>query len=93
MKKFSGRHTAENVKNEIEAIVNRYNFNKNKIVCIVTDEGSNFVKLFSLEHTPLSINTQYEFENDLSDDDNDSENDDDANEQDDIYLPIFVLLS
>ena len=44
--KMIGAHTAENVKAAIELIVNTFEFNKSKLSSIVTDEGSNLLRLF-----------------------------------------------
>ena len=44
LRKMNGAHTAENIKEAVEAIVNQYEFDKSKIRGVVSDEGSNFVK-------------------------------------------------
>ena len=41
-----GKHSAENCKLAIETIVNFFDFNKSKITAVVTDEGSNLLRLF-----------------------------------------------
>ena len=46
MIKMPGAHNAENIKKAIESIINKIKFNKNKIVAVVTDEGSNLLRLF-----------------------------------------------
>ncbi len=39
-------HSAEESKKALEKIINKYNFDKNKIKAVVSDQGSNFVRLF-----------------------------------------------
>jgi hypothetical protein len=39
-------HNAENIKECIESMVNRFEFSKDKIVATVSDEGSAYVRLF-----------------------------------------------
>lgn len=46
MNKMPGNHTAEYIKESIESMVNKFEFNKAKIVATVTDEGSAYVRLF-----------------------------------------------
>ena len=60
MEEMNSRHKAENIQVKVEEILNQYEFDKSKIVSIVTDEGSNFLKLFSsLENELLCIISFY----------------------------------
>ena len=46
MERMEGRHTAEQIRVQIQNIVNRLEFEKGKIVSVTTDEDSNFCRLF-----------------------------------------------
>ena len=70
MVKMSGSHNAENIKKAIEIIINKLNFNKAKISAVVTDEGSNLLRLFKqiedkffIEASPNEEDDQEEGEN------------------------------
>ena len=56
MIKMPGVHNAENIKIAIESIINRLDFNKAKISSVVTDEGSNMLRLFKQINDSLYIN-------------------------------------
>jgi hypothetical protein len=60
MKEMGVRHTAENIKIRIEEIVNEFDFDKSKIHAIVSDEGSNFLKLFKYQEEYLNSRTREE---------------------------------
>lgn len=55
MEEMSGRHTAENVKVGIESIVNKFDFNKSKIVSVSHDEGKNLLRLFKQRIYELAV--------------------------------------
>lgn len=46
VERMFGAHSAENIKSGTERIVNKYNFNKSKIISVVCDEGRNLLRLF-----------------------------------------------
>lgn len=46
MTPMPGRHDAEHIKIAVEEIINRFNFDKSKLVGITTDEGSSMLRLF-----------------------------------------------
>lgn len=83
--KMDCSHSAENIKIIIEQLVNKYKFDKKKINSIVTDEGSNLLKLFKqldsefcLFDEPLDDEDDEDYlDEDESDDDEDSDDDDD----------------
>jgi hypothetical protein len=85
MVKMPGSHNAENIKKAIEIIINKLNFNKAKISAVVTDEGSNLLRLFKqiedkffIEASPNEEDDQEEGENN---DDKEQENDDDEEDE------------
>ena len=39
-------HNAENIKEAIEAMINKFEFDKSKIIATVSDEGSAYLRLF-----------------------------------------------
>jgi hypothetical protein len=83
---MKGPHNAENIKVGIEAIVNNLDFNKAKITSIVTDEGSNLLRLFKqIEgqelYIPIEENNNEEVEN--IDEDENVENDEIASNDED----------
>lgn len=41
-----GRHDADNIKIAVEEIINRFDFDKSKLIGITTDEGSSMLRLF-----------------------------------------------
>jgi len=43
--RMPGRHNAENIGEALEQMINEVNFDKNKIIAFVTDEGSSLVRL------------------------------------------------
>ena len=56
MTTMRGRHNAENVKLAIERVVNKFKFDKSKLTAVVTDEGSNLLRLFkSLDQKTASL--------------------------------------
>jgi hypothetical protein len=65
MKEMGASHTAENVKERIESIVKEYKFDYSIIKAFVSDEGSNFVRLFAAQENILSL--------DDNEDDNESQ--------------------
>jgi len=44
--RFTGTHSYDRIAVELNKIIARFNIPKEKIVCVVTDNGSNFVKAF-----------------------------------------------
>ena len=57
MTRMQGKHNAENVKFAIESIINPFSFDKAKITAVVTDEGSNLLRLFKSldQQSPLYL--------------------------------------
>lgn len=97
IKRMKGEHKAENLLLAIEEIVNSYDFDKSKITSIVTDEGSNYVRLFKAEdEEPLFIEDEEisEYKDDdrseSSDDDNEIDSDDDNENNAEIDLNSIV---
>lgn len=43
--RMPGRHNSENIGEALEQMINEFNFDKNKIIAFVTDEGSSLVRL------------------------------------------------
>ena len=56
METLNAEHKSENVAEAINKIVNNYEFDKSKINATVSDEGSNFVKLFKYQDSDLTFN-------------------------------------
>jgi hypothetical protein len=48
MRRAIGSVTAENLKGGIEAILNKFAFDKKKILSVTADEGRNILRLFKL---------------------------------------------
>lgn len=48
MKELTGRHTAHNLKEEVETVLEEYNINKKQIYSITTDNGRNMIKAVDL---------------------------------------------
>lgn len=46
MKRVIGKITAENLKMTTEILINKFKFDKKKILSVTTDEGRNFLRLF-----------------------------------------------
>lgn len=91
--KMECTHTADNIKNLIELLVNKYKFDKKKLNGIVTDEGSNLLKLFKqLESEfcmfidPLNEEEDEDYVYVEEDEDEDEEDDDDDDENEDVDL-------
>ena len=76
MIKMPGSHNAENIKSAIETIINEIKFNKAKISAVVTDEGSNLLRLFK------QIDASYYI--DLPQDDDIEEKSSEEEDQDDV---------
>ena len=100
LKRMSGPHNAENIKDTIESIVNEYNFNKNKIVAVVCDEGSAFVRLFkqllhSLDEETLEteLTTAFEEEEEQEQQLQQTEEEQHAPNFDSVDTEIRVLLN
>lgn len=51
MRRAIGSVTAENIKAGMEAILNKFAFDKNKILSVTADEGRNILRLFRLRKT------------------------------------------
>jgi hypothetical protein len=72
---FNDRHTGENVKNIVQKVLNSYDYDFDKIIRIITDNGSNMIKAFkqlktnenlkkiSIDENNENIMTQIYFEN------------------------------
>lgn len=57
MRPVIGSVTAENIKAGIEAIINKFSFDKKKIYSVTADEGRNILRLFKLRtNVPQSKN-------------------------------------
>lgn len=54
MKRMPGSHSAENIKIATEQMVNRYKFDKSKVIAVVCDQGSSLVRLFTQILDPAS---------------------------------------
>ena len=83
MIKMPGAHNAENVKIAIESIVNKIKFNKAKISAIVTDEGSNLLRLFKQLENSYYIDSIQESNESLDYESNNSEENQFATEDED----------
>ena len=55
MEVLNGMHKGENIAEAINSIVNNYEFDKSKINATVSDEGSNFVRLFKYQDSDLTF--------------------------------------
>jgi len=44
--RFKGKHSFDRISQELNSVIEKFNIKKSKIVCVVTDNGSNFVKAF-----------------------------------------------
>ena len=83
LKRIYGKHNAENIKGLIEEILSEYESDYPNIVGIITDRGSNLVKLF-----PAETNVSYDSD-DTDEDETDSEDDSDddsGDENDDDFI-------
>lgn len=86
-KRFCGKHTAENIRNEYEEIIASFDIAK-KIVAIVSDNASNMVKAFSI---PGYEDEDISQDQDSDESDNEvSSSDQEADSDFDICLPQHV---
>ena len=85
MVQMPGNHNAENVKEAIEEVVNKFEFDKSKISATVSDQGSAYVRLFKQiqNSTSAASNNSSTFSLiDFSPDNEDQEEEDNYNEND-----------
>ena len=86
LKRIYGKHNAENIKVLIEEILSEYEFDYSNIVGIITDRGSNLVKLFPAE---TNVSDDSDDSDDTDEDETDSEDDSDddsGDENDDDFI-------
>lgn len=88
--RMEGNHSAENIKTAIENIINPFEFDKSKIQSIVTDEGSNFLRLFKqYVNENERVNLYLEPELPESSDDEDDENDENNERQNETRITFL----
>jgi len=82
LKRIYGKHNAENIKDLIEEILSEYEFDYSNIVGIITDRGSNLVRLFPAE-TNVSDDSDDSDDTDEDETDSEDDSDDDSGDEND----------
>jgi len=75
--RFPGTHSYDRIALELNKVISKFKIQKEKIVCIVTDNGSNFVKAF--KEFGISANIE---EKEVDNDSDESYEEDEGNESD-----------
>lgn len=93
VRRMEGSHNAEGLKTAIERIINELEFDKSKIRSIVTDEGSNFLRLFKQyinENEQMNLYIEISGESENSEDEIDeSESDEEDYEKDETRITFL----